>query len=115
MNNMNNDFVYLLATVTEDCMVDRFTSRIENCIFRHTRRNIFRTVLGSFVNVLQDAEYQNIYSLLVDTNFNEIDNVQVLNVHEMIRYFVLRSRVYNRILQILSLACEQCESIVPYP
>ena len=112
---MDNEFLYLLATVTEDCIVDRFVSRIENCIFRQTRRPIFRTVMGSFVNILQDGDYQNFYSLLTNANFNEFENVQVLNVHQMIRNLVLRSRVDHRIHQILLLACEQCESIVPQP
>jgi hypothetical protein len=110
---MDNDFVALLATVREDCMVDRFVSRIESCLFRQTRRHIFRSVMGSFVNIIQDGDYQNVYSVLANVNFNELDDVQVLNVHGMIRNLVVHSRTDQRISQILLLACEQCESIVP--
>jgi hypothetical protein len=74
--------------------------------------------MGRFINVIHDNDYQTVFIMLqnldnVNVNNADLVNAGVLNFHEMIRILVDRSRIDQRINQILELVCDQCEALDP--
>lgn len=114
---MEDNFANLFANLYEECMIDRMVSRLETCVHRHTRRHIALRIMEPFVNIIHDNDYQTIFVMLqnLDNVNNILGNQDILNFHEMIHILVVRSRVDQRIHQILSLVCDQCEALDPRP
>ena len=116
---MEDNFVSLFANLYEDCMIERMVYRLETCVHRHTRRHIALRLMGPFINIIDDNDYQTVFVMLQNLdnqeNINNINNVldnrDVLNFSAMIRNLVHRSRIDQRINQILSLVCDQCEAL----
>jgi len=117
---MEDNFVNLFANLYEECLIERMVSRLETCVYRRTRRHIALRLMGPFINIIDDNDYQTVFVMLQnldnENNLNEnLDNQDVLNFREMIRILVHRSRIDQRINQILSLVCDQCEALDPRP
>jgi hypothetical protein len=115
---MEDNFVNLFANLYEECVIDRMVARLETCVHRHTRRYIALRIMGRFINVIHDNDYQTVFIMLqnldnVNVNNADLVNAGVLNFHEMIRILVDRSRIDQRINQILELVCDQCEALDP--
>ncbi len=109
------EFRRVFATVEENCNVERMVSRLERCMFNDTRRYTARLIMEPFLNIIQDDDYQTVCQILRNIRNNYIDNMEMQNFHEVLRRLVERSRIDHRIGQILTLVCEQCESLVPQP
>lgn len=109
------EFTSVFATVEENCTVDRLVSRLERCMFNDTRRHTARLIMEPFVNIIQHDDYQTVCQILRNIRNNYMDNMEMQNFHEALRRLVVRSRIDHRIRQILTLVCEQCESLVPQP
>lgn len=116
---MEDNFVNLFANLYEECLIERMVSRLETCVSRRTRRHIALRLMGPFINIIDDNDYQTVFVMFqnLDNAYNEmnLDNRDVLNFREMIRILVHRSRIDQRINQILSLVCDQCEALDPRP
>ena len=113
---MEDNFVNLFANLYEECMIERMVSRLETCVHRNTRRHIALRLMGPFINIIDDNDYQTVFVMLQNLdNVNNVnlDNRDVLNFRAMIRNLVHRSRIDQRINQILSLVCDQCETLDP--
>lgn len=114
---MEDNFASLFANLYEECMIERMVSRLETCVHRHTRRHIALRLMGPFINIIDDNDYQTVFVMLQNLdnqdNVNNVnlDNRDVLNFRAMIRNLVHRSRIDQRINQILELVCDQCEAL----
>ena len=110
------EFARVFAAIEENCAVDRMVSRLERCMFNEVRRYTACSIMEPFVNIIQHDDYRTVYQILRNMRNNHIDmEMEMQNLHEIIRRVVEHSRIDRRIHQILILVCEQCESLVPHP
>jgi len=113
---MDDNFVSLFANLYEECMIERMVSRLETCVHRHTRRHIALRLMGPFINIIDDNDYQTVFVMLQNldnANNDDLVNAGVLNFRATTRNLVHRSRIDQRINQILELVCDQCEALDP--